>query len=154
MKFSFISIFFMSLISGCTTAKEIQCFNNSKELITGLYTKFPIGGKNIVENSDANILNTFFSNNLTNLLLKDKECSKKGSGVCNIDFSIMTHQQDIPNHNEYKILQTTNTVVTVKLAYPQYSVFLDYIVDDSTPCKKIKNIKYDDNTNLLKILSK
>ena len=81
MKFSFISIFFMSLISGCTTAKEIQCFNNSKELITGLYTKFPIGGKNIVENSDANILNTFFSNNLTNLLLKDKEWALLHKGL-------------------------------------------------------------------------
>ena len=60
----------------------------------------------------------------------------------------------MPNDKGYKILQVTNNLVTVKIEYPQFSEFVNYMIDNSSNCKKIKNINYDDGTDLRKILSK
>lgn len=140
------------LLPSCTSAKEVECFKSSSSLVNALYIKFPITGKNAIENANKTVLSNFFNDGLTKLLLEDQECADKTGGLCNIDFSIMTHQQD--SVSKYKILQATKNVVTVKLEYPQYSEFLDYMIDNSSTCMKIKNIKYDDNASLLKILSK
>lgn len=148
-----LSIFVLNfLLSSCTSAKEVECFKSSKFLVNELYTKFPITGRSAIENANKRVLNTFFNDGLTKLLLKDKKCADKIRGVCNVDFSIMTHQQD--SVSKYKILQTTKNLVTVKLEYPQYSEFIDYIIDNDSTCLKIKDIKYDDNESLLEILRK
>lgn len=151
MKLAYLGFFLIPIVSGCVSGKEVKCFKDSKTLINNLYYNFPVNGSVVVENSDFSTLNVFFSSELTKLLLKDQKCRNKISGICNIDFSIITHNQDVPN--KYKILQEKSNIVTVKLEYPQYSEFLDYIVDDGSNCLKIKNIKYDNETNLLKILS-
>lgn len=148
----FIILFFC--FSGCANAKEVQCFNQSENLIKKIYEKFPIGGENNIENSDEKTLNSFFSKDLSSLIYKDKKCREKFDGICNIDFNILINQQDVPNDKGYKILQVTNNLVTVKIEYPQFSEFVNYMIDNSSNCKKIKNINYDDGTDLRKILSK
>ncbi|MCF4288241.1 hypothetical protein V6314_05740, partial [Acinetobacter baumannii] len=74
------------------------------------------------------------------------------NGVCNIDFNILIHSQDTPN--KYKILQDTDNLVTVKVEYHQYSEFINFVINKESSCKKIGNIKYDDGSDLIKMLRK
>lgn len=152
MKLLILEILCLSLLSGCVSAKEAECYNTSKSLITDLYNKFPINGDEVVENKNRKTLSNFFDKNLANLLIKDQECSRKNNGVCNIDFNILIHSQDTPN--KYKILQDTDNLVTVKVEYHQYSEFLNFVINKESSCKKIGNIKYDDGSDLIKMLRK
>jgi len=152
MKILILELFCLSLLSGCVSAKEVECYNTSKSLITGLYDKFPINGDEVIENKNRKILSNFFDKNLTNLLLKDQECSAKNNGICNIDFNILIHSQDTPN--KYKILQDVDNLVTVKVEYHQYSEFINFVINKEYSCKKIGNIKYDDGSDLIRMLQK
>ncbi|HCW5556304.1 TPA: hypothetical protein OXQ01_000373 [Acinetobacter baumannii] len=152
MKLLILEILCLSLLSGCASAKEAECYNTSKALITDLYNKFPINGDEVIENKNIKTLSNFFDKNLTNLLIKDQECSARNNGVCNIDFNILIHSQDTPN--KYKTLQDTDNLVTVKVEYHQYSEFINFVINKESSCKKIGNIKYDDGSDLIKMLRK
>ncbi|MFI8146995.1 hypothetical protein, partial [Acinetobacter sp. ABJ_C5_2] len=121
-------------------------------LIMNLYKNYPVDGNKIIESADRKTISRFFSNQLTNMLVKDYECSSSLNGVCNIDFNILIHSQDTPN--KYKILQDTDSLVTVKVEYHQYSQFINFVINKEFSCKKIGNIKYDNGSDLIKILRK
>ncbi|EMD5938942.1 hypothetical protein VRO60_003741, partial [Acinetobacter baumannii] len=52
MKLLILEILCLSLLSGCASAKEAECYNTSKALITDLYNKFPINGDEVIENKN------------------------------------------------------------------------------------------------------
>ena len=53
MKLLILEILCLSLLSGCASAKEAECYNTSKVLITDLYNKFPINSDEVVENKNS-----------------------------------------------------------------------------------------------------
>lgn len=84
------------------------------------------------------------------MLVKDYECSSNLNGVCNIDFNTLSNAQD--DLGKFSILQAIDNIVTVKFNTFTIGVFIDFLIENKGECKLIKNIKYDDNTNLIKIL--
>ncbi|NQE72803.1 hypothetical protein AbA118F_0112 [Acinetobacter baumannii] len=84
------------------------------------------------------------------MLVKDYACRSNLNGVCNIDFNILSNAQD--DIDKFSILQATNNIVTVKFNMPTHGEFIDFLIENKGKCKLIKNIKYDNNTNLIKIL--
>ncbi|EOH6037742.1 hypothetical protein [Acinetobacter baumannii] len=153
MKYKLFTFIFLSLFFGVTNASnDEKCFKDSKDLITNLYKNYPVDGNKIIESADRKTISRVFSNQLTNMLVKDYECGSNLNGVCNIDFNILIHSQDTPN--KYKILQDTDNLVTVKVEYHQYSEFINFVINKESSCKKIRNIKYDDGSDLIKMLRK
>ena len=148
--FTFIFLFFLYGVANASN--EEKCFKDSKILITNLYKNYPVDGNKIIENADRKTISRFFSNQLTNMLVKDYTCRSNLNGVCNIDFNILIHSQDAPN--KYKILQDADNLVTVKVEYHQYSEFINFVINKESSCKKIGNIKYDDRSDLIKMLRK
>ncbi|RIX38060.1 hypothetical protein D3X54_19095, partial [Acinetobacter baumannii] len=86
----------------------------------------------------------------TNMLVKDYACRSNLNGVCNIDFNILSNAQD--DIGKFSILQATDNIVTVKFNTPTHGEFIDFLIENKGKCKLIKNIKYDNNSNLIKIL--
>ncbi|WP_407504545.1 hypothetical protein [Acinetobacter baumannii] len=153
MKYKLFTFIFLSFFFSVTNASnDEKCFEDSKSLITNLYKNYPVDGNKIIESADRKTISRFFSNQLTNMLVKDYECGSNLNGVCNIDFNILIHSQDTPN--KYKILQDTDNLVTVKVEYHQYSEFINFVINKESSCKKIRNIKYDDGSDLIKMLRK
>lgn len=153
MKYKLFTFIFLSFLYSVTNASnDEKCFKDSKDLITNLYKNYPVDGNKIIENAGRKNISRFFANQLTNMLVKDYECGSNLNGVCNIDFNILIHSQDTPN--KYKILQDTDNLVTVKVEYHQYSEFINFVINKEYSCKKIGNIKYDDGSDLIKMLRK
>lgn len=151
MKYKLFTFIFLSLFFGVTNASnDEKCFKDSKKLITNLYKNYPVDGNKIIESSGRKNISRFFSNQLTNMLVKDYECSSSLNGVCNIDFNILSNAQD--DIGKFSILQATDNIVTVKFDMPTHGEFIDFLIEGKGECKVIKNIKYDNNTNLIKIL--
>lgn len=151
MKYKLFTFIFLSFSCGVASASnDEKCFKDSKSLITNLYKNFPIDGNKIIESADRKTISRFFSKQLTNMLIKDYKCSSNFNGVCNIDFNILSNAQD--DIGKFSILQATDNIVTVKFDTPTHGEFIDFLIEGKGECKVIKNIKYDNNTNLIKIL--
>ncbi|MFK8986803.1 hypothetical protein [Acinetobacter seifertii] len=146
--FTFIFLFFLYGVANASN--EEKFFKDSKSLITNLYKNYSVDGNKIIESAGRKNISRFFSKQLTNMLIKDYECSSNLNGVCNIDFNILSNAQD--DIGKFSILQATDNIVTVKFDTPTHSEFIDFLIEGKGECKVIKNIKYDNNTNLIKIL--
>ncbi|MDN8306191.1 hypothetical protein QZK36_06135 [Acinetobacter baumannii] len=151
MKYKLFTFIFLSFFFSVTNASnDEKCFEDSKSLITNLYKNYPVDGNKIIESADRKTISRFFSNQLTNMLVKYYACRSNLNGVCNIDFNILSNAQD--DIGKFSILQATNNIVTVKFNTPTHGEFIDFLIENKGKCKLIKNIKYDNNTNLIKIL--
>ncbi|MFI8147064.1 hypothetical protein ACH8JV_19460, partial [Acinetobacter sp. ABJ_C5_2] len=53
---------------------------------------------------------------------------------------------------KFSILQATDNIVTVKFDTSTHGEFIDFLIENKGKCKVVKNIKYNDNTNLIKVL--
>ncbi|MFJ1519858.1 hypothetical protein ACG59Z_08200 [Acinetobacter sp. ABJ_C1_1] len=150
MKYKLFTFIFLSFLCSVTNANnDEKCFEDSKSLITNLYKNYPVDGNKIIESAGRKTISRFFSNQLTNMLVKDYECSSL-NGVYNIDFNILSNAQD--DIGKFSILQATDNIVTIKFDTPTHGEFIDFLIENKGKCKLIKNIKYDNNTNLIKIL--
>ncbi|MPS61931.1 hypothetical protein [Acinetobacter sp.] len=151
MKYKLFTFIFLSILCSVTNASsDEKCFKSSKDLITNLYKNYPVDGNKIIESADRKTISRFFANQLTNMLVKDYECRSNLNGVCNIDFNILSNAQyDI---GKFSIIQATDNIVTVKFDTPTHGEFIYFFIGNKGKCKLIKNIKYDNNTNLIKIL--
>lgn len=151
MKYKLSTFIFLSFLCVTTNASnDEKCFKDSKNLIINLYKKFPVDGNKIVESADRKTISNFFSNKLTNMLVKDYDCRSNLNGVCNIDFNILSNAQD--ELGKFSILQATDNIVTVKFDTSTHGEFIDFMIENKGKCKVVKNIKYNDNTNLIKVL--
>ncbi|MEQ1325423.1 hypothetical protein ABLU08_01155 [Acinetobacter nosocomialis] len=151
MKYKLFTLIFLSFFFGVTNASnDEKCFEDSKILIINLYKNYPVDGNKIIESADRKTISRFFSNQLTNMLVKDYACRSNLNGVCNIDFNILSNAQD--DIGKFSILQATDNIVTVKFNTPTHGKFIDFLIENKGKCKLIKNIKYNNNTNLIKIL--
>lgn len=151
MKYKLFTFIFLSFFFSVTNASnDEKCFEDSKSLITNLYKNYPVDGNKIIESADRKTISRFFSNQLTNMLVKDYACRSNLNGVCNIDFNILSNAQD--DIGKFSILQATDNIVTVKFNTPTHGEFNDFLIENKGKCKLIKNIKYDNNSNLIKIL--
>ncbi|WP_045124736.1 hypothetical protein, partial [Acinetobacter nosocomialis] len=119
MKYKLFTFIFLSFFFGVTNASnDEKCFEDSKILITNLYKNYPVDGNKIIESADRKTISRFFSNQLTNMLVKDYACRSNLNGVCNIDFNILSNAQD--DIGKFSILQATDNIVTVKFNTPTH----------------------------------
>lgn len=133
-------ILISSLLLVPTIASANTCYTKSDTLIKDLYKTFPIGGSNNILDVSPALLNKFFSQELTNLIIKDEKCVEKIQGICNIEFDILTDAQDSPDQNKYTIVQSANTVVTVLMKYSHQPTFLDFKINSKSKCMFIEEI--------------
>ena len=129
MKYKLFTFIFLSFFFSVTNASnDEKCFEDSKSLITNLYKNYPVDGNKIIESADRKTISRFFSNQLTNMLVKDYACRSNLNGVCNIDFNILSNAQD--DIGKFSILQATNNIVTVKFNTPTHGEFIDFLIEN------------------------
>lgn len=91
---------------------------------------------------------------MTNWIIKDQINIAKGTGVCNIDFDILTHQQDEPIDEKYKILKNTKNVVTVGLDYQDHIEIINFKFENVGQCQYISDLNYAWGKSLVRILKR
>lgn len=129
MKYKLFAFIFLSFFFSVTNASnDEKCFEDSKSLITNLYKNYPVVGNKIIESADRKTISRFFSNQLTNMLVKDYACRSNLNGVCNIDFNILSNAQD--DIGKFSILQATDNIVTVKFNTPTHGEFIDFLIEN------------------------
>ena len=129
MKYKLFTFIFLSILCSVTNASnDDKCFEDSKSLITNLYKNYPVDGNKIIESADRKTISRFFSNQLTNMLVKDYACRSNLNGVCNIDFNILSNAQD--DIGKFSILQATDNIVTVKFNTPTHGEFIDFLIEN------------------------
>lgn len=129
MKYKLFAFIFLSFFFSVTNASnDEKCFEDSKSLITNLYKNYPVDGNKIIESADRKTISRFFSNQLTNMLVKDYACRSNLNGVCNIDFNILSNAQD--DIGKFSILQATDNIVTVKFNTPTHGEFIDFLIEN------------------------
>jgi len=129
MKYKLFTFIFLSFFFSVTNASnDEKCFEDSKSLITNLYKNYPVDGNKIIESADRKTISRFFSNQLTNMLVKDYACRSNLNGVCNIDFNILSNAQD--DIGKFSILQATDNIVTVKFNTPTHGEFIDFLIEN------------------------
>lgn len=100
------------------------------------------------------MLSIFFTTKLTNLIIKDQINSEKVTGVCNIDFDILTHQQDEPVDEKYKILKNKKNTVTVGLDYQDHIEIINFKFESVGQCQYISDVNYAWGKSLVGILKR
>ncbi len=146
-------VLYMGVIN-FANANDIICYKDQKKLIQSLYNYFPFQGSASVKNADKKLLSIFFTTKLTNLIIKDQINSMKGTGVCNIDFDILTHQQDEPVDEKYRILKRTKNVVRVGLNYQDHIEILNFKFESVDQCQYISDVNYSWGKSLVGILKR
>src|SRR5690242_12778852 len=64
------------------------------DIVRALYADYPWGKRPAVQNESRAVLQRFFADALTELLLADRECRRREQRLCNIDSSILYDAQD------------------------------------------------------------
>jgi len=101
-----------------------------------------------------NVLEQYFDEKLTTLILKDRACAER-KGMCNLDFDPIWDSQD-PSAGDLTVEKTDNqNIISVKFRYPSNDkkIELKYRVTKTTKGWRISDIS-GKNWSLVSILSK
>jgi len=101
-----------------------------------------------------NILRLYFTNELTSLILKDRQCVERTHEICNLDFDPIFASQD-PGAADLKISPLDSSgVVHVQFTYPSNGekINLSYAVVKTKSGWRIKDIIYKEGRSLGKLL--
>lgn len=135
------------LFGGTSYADQI-----TYNLLQGMYKSYPASGslqdKSILE-ANSKQLEKYFDSNLSRLLSKDIQCSKK-QGMCKLDFDPIYASQD-PEIKSIKMIDNQIDIDVLLFYIGQKNpIKVTYIFD--TKEKKIHDVRYQDGMTLLKIL--
>ena len=100
------------------------------------------------------VLAQYFDNNLVSLILKDRACTARTEGVCNLEFMPIWASQD-PGATQLKVLPTIDpSVVSVKFRYPSTNelIELTYRLSKTRSGWRVRDIDYSSGPSLLNIL--
>jgi hypothetical protein len=124
----------------------------SYQLLQNMYNTYPATGslkdKSILE-ANSKQLEKYFDSNLSRLVSKDIQCSKK-QGVCKLDFDPIYASQD-PEIKSIKMIDN-QTTIDVSLFYFGQNCPIKIIYFFDKKEGKIHDIKYPDGLTLLRIL--
>lgn len=101
-----------------------------------------------------NVLSKYFDDELTALLLKDRECVRRTKGICNLEFSPLWASQ-VPGATELKVTGAADpSSVTVTFRHPgeKTPTRLQYRMRRTPAGWRIQDIVYDEIGSLVKLL--
>lgn len=101
-----------------------------------------------------NVLSKYFDDELTALLLKDRECVRRTKGICNLEFSPLWASQ-YPGATELKVTGAADpSSVTVTFRHPgeKTPTRLQYRMRRTPAGWRIQDIIYDEIGSLVKLL--
>ena len=154
MKF-FLSSFFIVFFSFTGTAYGKTNFL-SRQIVAQLYKDFAwqaILSENndfiLLQDENKNVLEKYFSSELTELIIKDARCRGKSGEICSLDFDLLFDSQDSAAY-DLKINASKEGTVEVNFIYPPNNkkINLLFYLQETSRGWRIVDIIYKDKNEV------
>jgi hypothetical protein len=123
-------------------------------VVQTLYREFPWNGSKVVDHQPRKVLSRFFTSSVTDLLVRDYECTVREQGVCRIDWMMLYATQD-PDISELRVCAADPVTRSVGVWFKNNGavVSLTYEMEKTPAGWRITDIHYPRGPSLLEVLS-